>query len=860
MLRFENFGFKYENSENSIFSNVNFEVNEGEVTLLIGKSGCGKSTLIRSIKPYMARKGIVEGTIYYKGKDVKTLSEEELAHIGYVSQDIENQIVTDKVWHELAFGLENLGMPQKEMRLRCGEMAAYFGIEDWYNRDTDSLSTGQKQLLNLASVMVMKPDLLILDEPASTLDPVAESELLERVFRLNRDFGTTILIVMHELEEVFNRADKIVFINNESDTSVVVNDKRNMARYLIENNNNQVYGLPSASRICSELYKREDVSLSDVPISIADGKRFLNDNFELINSYYENNKYNIDKLNENSFNEVANAIELKHVYYKYNKDSDFVLEDFALTVKEGEVYTIMGGNGCGKSTTLSIISKLINPNDGKVILFGKDIKKIKDEDIYGKLIGFIPQEPRNLFSKDTVLEELLGKVKGFSYDDLKADDGLLKKIEDENKDLYDYITFFEIENVLSLNPFDISGGEMQKVAMIKVLLLNSKIIIMDEPTKGLDAFAKSKMASYIKKLKGMGKTILLVSHDIEFSASVSDRLGFLFNRRIISDAIPTLFFTDNHFYTTVTRRITRDYFKNVILIKDIFGEDDNDNNLSICNKKKSQDKNIDKTVENAKHKNTNKIDSNRIVNFENEKLDSHLMFRKLRNYIIVAALVYGIMLGISKTYADQRYFLMSVIVLLVSMIGLAVFFEKKKISGKRLVLIAALTALGVVGRVLFYMIPAFKPVGAISIIAGVALDPFSGFLCGSLMAFLSNAFFGQGSWTAFQMFSFGLVGFLAGIIGSLLRRSLNKGKSVSRKYIVAIAVYGFISIFLIYGFIMNFFTSLTAGKAIKETLLINIISGIPLDIIHGVSTAVFILILGRPLIRRIYRIKYKYEI
>ena len=848
MLRFENFGFKYENSDNSIFSNVNFEVNEGEVTLLIGKSGCGKSTLIRSIKPYMARKGIIEGSIYYKGKDVNSLSDEELAHIGYVSQDIENQIVTDKVWHELAFGLENLGMPQKEMRLRCGEMAAYFGIEDWYNRDTDSLSTGQKQLLNLASVMVMKPDLLILDEPASTLDPVAESELLERVFRLNRDFGTTILIVMHELEEVFNRADKIVFMNNEGDTSVVVNDKRNMAKYLIESNNNQVFGLPSASRICSELYRREDIDLSAVPISIADGKRFINDNSELINSYYEKNKvYNTtDDTKENS----ENAIELKHVYYKYDKDLDFVLEDFALTVKTGEVYTIMGGNGCGKSTTLSIISKLINPNDGKVLLFGKDIKKIKDEEIYGEILGYVPQEPRNLFSKDTVLEELLGKVKGFSYDNLKVDDNLLKKLENENKDLYDYITFFEIENILSLNPFDISGGEMQKVAMIKVLLLNSKIVIMDEPTKGLDAFAKSKMASYIMKLKNMGKTILLVSHDIEFSASVSDRLGFLFNRRIISDAIPTLFFTDNHFYTTVTRRITRDYFDDVILIKDIFGDDSNDEkDISKCDKEKNE-------------VNNNKNGFNKAKNLasDNDNLNSSSIARKLKNYIIVMAIIYGIMLGISKTYADQRYFLMSVIVLLVSMIGLAAFFEKKKISGKRLVLIAALTALGVVGRVLFYMIPAFKPVGAIAIIAGVSLDPFSGFLCGSLMAFLSNAFFGQGSWTAFQMFSFGLVGFLAGVVGSILRLRLNKGRTVSRKYVIAIAVYGFLSIFLIYGFIMNFFTSLTAGKAIKETLLINIISGIPLDIIHGVSTAVFILLLGRPLIRRIHRIKYKYEI
>lgn len=845
MLRFENFGFRYENSEKSIIENISFEVNEGEVTLLIGKSGSGKSTLLRSIKPYMARKGVISGSIFYKGRDINTLTDMELSHIGYVSQDIENQIVTDKVWHELAFGLENLGMSQKDTRLRCGEMAAYFGIEDWYNRDTDSLSTGQKQLLNLASVMVMKPELLILDEPASTLDPVAESELLERVFRLNRDFGTTILIVMHELEEVYDRADKIVFLDDLNGENVKVLDKKNMTKYLIDTKSSQCFGLPSASRICMELHNRENIDIDDVPISIAEGKKFVNENFELINKYYN------PKVVDYSSNDSEEcAIEIKHAYFKYNRDEDYVLEDFVLKIKKNEIYTIMGGNGCGKSTTLSLISKLIKPDSGKVLLNGKDINRLKDDEIYGNILGYVPQEPRNLFSKDSVLEELLGKQKGLIYSQelFENTDKLMNEIKSRNEDLYHYIKFFEIENILAINPFDISGGEMQKVAMIKVLLLNSQILIMDEPTKGLDAYAKKKMADYLLKLKENGKTILLVSHDIEFSASISDRLGFLFNKRIISDANPSEFFTDNHFYTTVTRRIVRDKFEDVILIRELFAEDTNHNNASINGGSDSG-------------KISSKQENNRKVHKTiNKNTDSANVARTLKKYVIVFAAVYTIMLGISKTYADQRYFLVSVLILVLSMAGLAFFFEKRKISQKRLVIIAVLTALGVVGRILFYMIPGFKPMGAIAIISGVALDPFSGFLCGSLMAFLSNAFFGQGSWTAFQMFSFGIVGFLAGIVGGLLRKAMKQGSAVTRKFIIGIAIYGFLSIFLIYGFIMNFFTSLTAGKALKETLMINIISGIPLDIIHGVSTAIFIFILGKPLIRRIYRIKYKYEI
>ena len=305
MLEFKNFSFRYEGIKDNIVSDISFTVNKGEIALLCGKSGSGKSTLVRSIKPMYNQKGQSSGEILYNGKNVKELSMKELSKIGYISQDIENQIVTDKVWHELSFGLENLGLKNSEIRLRCGEMAAYFGIESWYNKKTSDLSTGQKQLLNLASVMIMRPDILVLDEPVSTLDPVAASEILERIFKLNRDFGTTILIVMHELEEIYAMVSKVIFI----DQKAVVMPAREMANYMLRNNNDQVKALPQSARICGLLNRRENKEITkdaQVPISIAQGRDFV-----------ENNKELLDKLNAGlqNYRTSANFLQLRNSYF-----------------------------------------------------------------------------------------------------------------------------------------------------------------------------------------------------------------------------------------------------------------------------------------------------------------------------------------------------------------------------------------------------------------------------------------------------------------------------------------------------------------------------------------------------------------
>ena len=810
MLEFRNYSFRYEGSKENIIENVSFSVKKGEVALLFGPSGSGKSTLLRSIKPMFSRNGHRKGEIIFDGKNVNDLTPFEMSKIGYISQDVENMIVTDKVWHELAFGLENLGLPNNEIRLRCGEMAAYFGIEKWFDKKTNLLSTGQKQLLNLASVMIMHPDILILDEPVSTLDPVASSEILDRVFKLNRDFGTTVLMVMHELEEVYNRVDKVIFLDGIAKEG----SREDIAKFLIDNNNNQVKALPTSARLYSGILDYTDSKDEVTPLTVAEGKRFVEVNKDIFDRFYLTD-------NTNNKSGAGSAIRVKNIYFKYEKDADFILEDFSISIDKGEIYTLMGGNGSGKSTTLSLVSKLLKPMQGKVFIFDKDISKLRDDELYGTLLGVVPQEPRNLFFKDTVIDELRSDI----------------NMDDKGELLNYYIDFFGIKSILNVNPFDISGGEMQKVALIKVLLLNPQILILDEPTKGLDGSLKETLAFYLKDLKKKGITILIVSHDSEFAARVSDRVGFLFNKRIVSEGVPRQFFKNNHFYTTQASRITDGIYDDVVLVEDLLPRaNDYDNDINIKNKENSFNNHGENLLNNKKNR-----------------------FRELKNYLIIFICTYLFMLGISKTYANQNYFVFSILILGFSMLGLYLYFEKTHTSEKRIVIVASLTGLSVAGRVLFYMVPGFKPVAAMSIIAGFSLDPFSGFLCGSLSAFLSNAFFGQGSWTAFQMFGFGLLGLIGGILGILSRHG-SRRVSITNEELCLVAFAGFFTTFAVYGFLMNFFTSLTAGKAIKETLLINIVSGIPLDLIHGLSTAVFILLIGRPLIKRVYRVKYKYDI
>ena len=209
-IEVKNFSFQYPKESHAALYQVSMEVEEGSFVVLCGKSGCGKSTLLRQFKSVLASHGEKKGEILYGGQNLEDVDlRTQSAEIGYVLQNPDNQIVTDKVWHELAFGLESLGYDTPTIRLRVAEMASYFGIHSWFLKNVSELSGGQKQLLNLASVMAMHPKLLILDEPTSQLDPIAASDFLETVRKINRDIGTTVILTEHRLEDVIPWADKV---------------------------------------------------------------------------------------------------------------------------------------------------------------------------------------------------------------------------------------------------------------------------------------------------------------------------------------------------------------------------------------------------------------------------------------------------------------------------------------------------------------------------------------------------------------------------------------------------------------------------------------------------------------------------
>ncbi len=541
ILRIENLCFKYPTDTENAVNNISISVNEGEFVVVCGESGCGKTTLLKLIKKDIAPHGEISGKIFCRGLEIDKLSEKErVSEIGYVLQNPENQIVTDKVWHELSFGLENLGLPTSIIRRRVGEMASYFGIQDWYRSKTDSLSGGQKQLLNLASVMVMQPKILILDEPTSQLDPIAAADFIATLQKLNRELGLTIILSEHRLEDVFPIADKILVM--EKGSSLAFDSPRNIAKAL-PCGHKMIEGLPSAVRIFNKL----NID-AQCPLTVKEGR-------DLLKEHFRGNNQEIDFDYNHSDIPV---LEMKNLSFRYEKESPDVLRDIKLTVYKGEIYSVLGGNGTGKSTFLKVISGLEKAYKGKIIINGKPIKDYKNNSLYRYNIAYLPQNPQTLFLKDTVLEDFEDMLSALEIpNDLWA-----QKIEN----IFDRL---DIKHLSQKHPFDLSGGEQQKVALAKLLLLEPKIILLDEPTKGLDPFSKKQFADILKELKKHQITVIMVTHDVEFAALVSDRCSLFFDGEILSADIPERFFSENNFYTTAANRIARDLFPYAVTCDDV---------------------------------------------------------------------------------------------------------------------------------------------------------------------------------------------------------------------------------------------------------------------------------------------------
>lgn len=530
-------------------SGVSLDIRRGEFMVLCGASGCGKSTLLRLLKRELAPEGEKSGEIIFCGKEQSTLSEREAAcEIGYVLQNPENQIVTDKVWHELAFGLENMGVPTPVIRRRVAEMACFFGIDDWFRKKTTELSGGQKQLLNLASILSMQPKLLILDEPTSQLDPIAASDFIHTLSKINKELGLTILLTEHRLEEVFPLADRVAVMDQGK--LLFVESPRQAGHELkkFDPNHRMLLGLPSAVRIYQGL-DAEDVTC---PLTVRDGRNFIEEN-------YNNTITRLEREPEKKEEKDRPiAMRMKDICFRYEKEEPDVLDHVALTLYEGEVVSLLGGNGAGKTTLLSVISGTNRPYYGKIEVFGKRLQKYRGKELYIRKLASLPQNPQTVFLKMTVREdyEELAKVLGCKKSELE------KKIQAVTQKL-------EITHLLERHPYDLSGGEQQRAAIGKVLLLEPRLLLLDEPTKGIDAWSKRQLGNLLKDLRGQGITVLMVTHDVEFAAEVSDRCGLFFDHEITSVDTPEEFFCNNNYYTTAANRISRQQYENAITCEEV---------------------------------------------------------------------------------------------------------------------------------------------------------------------------------------------------------------------------------------------------------------------------------------------------
>ncbi|MFR3683317.1 ATP-binding cassette domain-containing protein, partial [Eubacterium sp. AM05-23] len=379
-LEIRDLTFTYPEMEYPALNHINMEVNDGEFVVLCGKSGCGKSTLLRHLKSVLKPHGVLSGEIIFHGQtleevDLRTQSSE----IGFVLQNPDNQIVTDKVWHELAFGLESLGYDTPTIRLRVAEMASYFGIQAWFRRNVNELSGGQKQLLNLASIMAMHPSVLILDEPTSQLDPIAASDFLETVRKINRDLGTTVIMTEHRLEDIFPAADKVVVMDEGK--IIAHGTPRAIGRELRGMKHDMFLSMPAPMQI----YAGVDTDLP-CPLTVREGRQWLSELAEdktiteptipLEVDYYKNEE---------------NVIELKDVWFRYERNLPDVVRDLSMQVKKGEFYALVGGNGTGKTTTLSLISGINRPYRGRVFLEGKEVRKYSDKELFRGFLGVLPQ-------------------------------------------------------------------------------------------------------------------------------------------------------------------------------------------------------------------------------------------------------------------------------------------------------------------------------------------------------------------------------------------------------------------------------------------------------------------------------------
>ncbi len=867
IFKIENLTFAYPNSKKKALKSINMSVHSGEFLCICGKSGCGKTTLLRLLKTAISPFGEKEGSIFYKSEILDSVDHRtQSGEIGFVMQNPDSQIVTDKVWHELAFGLESLGYDNSHIRAKVAEIAAFFGIEDLFHKKVSDLSGGQKQLLNLASVMVTDPGVLILDEPTSQLDPVSAHEFLKALEKINRELGTTVILSEHRLEEAFPLCTRVIVM--EDGKIIADGSHSEIGQILKETDNEMQLALPTPQRVWSAVENN-----LPCPVSVKDARLWLCE-------MAKTRKVNKDAIkNEKKEQNTQTVIEIKEVYFRYEKVLPDVIKNFNLEIKSGELFCILGGNGAGKSTALSLISGINTPYRGSIRIFGKKLSQIPD--LYTSRLGILPQNPHTLFVKNTVAKDL-------------------KEVEKSEEEIEKIARICRITHILDSNPYDLSGGEVQRAALAKVLLKKPQILLLDEPTKGMDACFKEEFAQVLTQLKADGVTVVMVSHDVEFCAKYADRCALFFDGAIASLGTPRKFFSGNTFYTTAASRMARAVLPEAILAEDIIcalggklserkqkHTEYDIPQVSRKNEKQASEKKkinpfkiaggvaflvlfvityiLGKGITETAHSVINQLLSLAFAAgaafcfLPKKEFDIQFSPAKKKGraktlaFSLLTLLAVGLTVFLGATYFEHRkYYLISLLIILETLISFFSLFEGRTPKSRELVTISVICAIGVVGRSAFFALPQFKPVGAIVMIAGICFGAQNGFLVGAITAFVSNFFFGQTVLTPWQMVAFGLVGFISGLIFSNKNAAKNK---------LLLSITGALLTFFVYGVIMNCASVITWEPEVNLPMLItSVLLGMPFDLIHALSTALFLWFIAEPMIEKIERIKTKYGI
>lgn len=538
LLQIRQFSFTYPDAPDPALSGLDLTLREGDFCILTGRSGSGKSTLLRNLVPALRPNGHRRGDIRFDG------APEEIA---FVQQNPHHQIVMDEVWHELAFGLENMGCDAAAVERRIAETAHFFGIVSWIRRQTRSLSGGEKQILNLAAALIRRPRLLLLDEPTAQLDPMAVQRFLQMLQRIHREIGTTIVLSEHRLNDVISMASHVLHLN--AGRPAFFGEPPDFIQMLLNAGPAEQLAVPEALRGAWQLNRtacaaRRPMTTLDVrtlirtagvsePVSTAGAGRSGG-------WKHPDARKQIDSAEASPSDGVALAA--RALCFRYEKTRPPVLDEASLALRNGEIHALVGGNGSGKSTMLYLLAGVLRPEYGRI------------ERSPRLNLGLLTQDPQSILTGDTIQADLMEHAGwgGYDWSDVEQLAGELG-----------------LSPLLAAHPYDISGGEMQKAALAKLLLLKPDVLLMDEPTKGLDAVNKEMLRTLFLNLRRQGKTLLLVTHDLEFAADVADRCSLLFDGRVVVTEPSGPFFSGNAFYTTEINRAFGDWLPGAVTLSDL---------------------------------------------------------------------------------------------------------------------------------------------------------------------------------------------------------------------------------------------------------------------------------------------------